>query len=147
MQAFECKGFIGDFFDVLHMKSPLPGHIADACVAHFGATVRQEAVLSRYFGDLTLAHSADFAASLASLIAGPVKLVVLDLSALRTFCRNAAGHLVNFAANTQGRIDLRLYRPADVVMVPLRELELDHLFTIIKTEEELILALPDVPLE
>lgn len=129
------------------MKSPLPEHIEGACVALFGATTRQAAVLSRYFGDLTLAHAADFTQSLTSLIAGPVQLIVLDLSALRVFCRNAVGHLVNFAANTQGRIKFILYRPAETVLTPLKELQLDHLFTVVDTEEELILALPDVPLE
>lgn len=129
------------------MKSPLPEHIAGACVALFGATSRQEAVLSRYFGDLTLPHAADFKSSLASLISTPVRLVVLDLSAIKTFCANAAGHLVNFAANTQGRIHLVLFRPSPPVSSLLAQLHLDHIFTIIETEEELVLALPDVAME
>ena len=147
MQTLDHKEYIGDFLNVLHMKPPLPAHIEGACVAQFGATARQEAVLSRYFGDLSLAHAADFSQSLSTLITVSVKLVVLDFSALRSFCNNAVAHLVNFAANTQGRVHFILYHPSKAVITPLQESRLDHLFTIIDTEEDLILALPDIPLE
>jgi anti-anti-sigma factor len=147
MQTFLYTTYVGDFFDVLHMKSPLPEHIADACVAQFGSTARQEAVLSRYFGDLALAHAAAFAASLSSLISTPVKMVVLDLSELTSFCPNAAGHLVNFAANTRGRVSLVLFRPSGAVTRLLQQLGLEYIFRVIDTEDDLILALPDVAME
>ncbi len=144
MEPFVHKNFIGDFVDVLNMETPLREHIADACVARFGATAKQEAVLSRYFGDLGLAHVAEFSASLDSLLTGPVQMIVLDFSALHSFCRNAAAALVNFAATIHGMGKrLILFRPAQPVRKTLHALTLSHIFTIYDDEDELLLALPD----
>ena len=63
MEKLVHKTHIADFVDVLHMPSPLQqkGGAEGTCVTHFGATRRQEAVISRYFGDLTLDTVAEFA--------------------------------------------------------------------------------------
>ncbi len=144
MEPFVHTSFIGDFVDVLNMKTPLRSDVANACVAQFGATARQEAVLSRYFGDLGLDHVAEFAASLDSLLTGSVQLVVLDFSSLNSFCRNAVAALVNFAASVHGRDKrLVLFRPGPELRRALDALALSHMFTVLDNEEELLLALPD----
>ncbi len=144
MEPFVHNSYIGDFVDVLNMDTPIREHIADACVARFGATAKQEAVLSRYFGDLGLEHVAEFSASLESLLTGSVQLIVLDFSALRSFCRNGAAALIHFAAGVHGmRKRLVLYRPSQEMRMTLRTLMVEHIFTIYVDEDELLLALPD----
>ncbi len=150
MEKLVHKTHIADFVDVLHMPSPLQqkGGAEGTCVTHFGATRRQEAVISRYFGDLTLDTVAEFAFSLESLRSGPVKLIVLDFSELHTCCRNAITHLVNFAASFQdSRARLILYRPSRALAGQLDDLGLSPLFTILTNEDDLILALPDFDAE
>ena len=144
MHPFSYKEVIGDFFDVLEQKSPLPTHISGVCVSLFGATAKQDAVVVRFFGDLTLQQSAEFAASLDALLSGPVRLVVLDFSGITSFCPNAAGVLVNFAAGVQCRKkQLILYTPGKIVTTTLEQLNIAHLFPIITAEDELLLAIPD----
>ena len=144
MYPFIHKEFIGDFFDILEQKSPLASHISGVCTSLFGATTNQEAVVSRFFGDLALPHSSEFAASLDSLLSGPVRLVVLDFSGVTSFCRNAAGALVNFAASVQCRKkQLVLYSPGKAVLETLEQLNIRYLFAIMTTENELLLAIPD----
>ena len=144
MEPFTHSSFIGDFLDVLSMKSPLTPHDDGVCVSHFGATTNQEAVLSRYFGDLTLDQTPDFAASLDSLLSAAVRLVVLDFSALSSICPNGVAALVNFTAGVQGRgKKLILFRPGPALTQALDTLGLMYLFSVLHTEEELLLALPD----
>ncbi len=144
MEPFTHKSFIGDFLDVLSLGTPLAPHEDGVCVAHFGATVNQEAVLSRYFGDLTLDQTPDFVFSLNSLLSESIRLVVLDFSSLRIICPNAVAALVNFAAEVQGRGKrLILYRPGTALDHELETLGLAYLFSALHTEEELLLALPD----
>ena len=144
MEPFTHSSFIGDFLDVLSMNSPLTPDNDDVCVSHFGATTNQEAVLSRYFGDLTLNQTPDFAASLDSLLSAAVRLVVLDFSTISSICPNAVAALVNFTAGVQGRgKKLILFRPGPALRQALDSLGLMYLFSVLDSEEELLIALPD----
>ena len=143
MEPFVYKNVIGDFLDVLSMNSPLKAGSESACASLFGSTGNQEAVLSRYFGDLSLVHAQDFAASLDALLTSLVELIVLDFSGVISFCPNTAAALVNFATGVQGRGKaLALFKPSPATMDMLESLHLTHLFTILHDADDLLIALP-----
>jgi anti-anti-sigma factor len=118
-----------------------------SCLFVSGRTRKQEAALMICCGDFGIAQTPRLAVSLDSLLTGAVRLVVLDFSKTRVFSANAAAVLANFMAGVRGRgRECVIFKPSHVVRTMLQALDLDHLFTIQETEEELLLDLPDEPL-
>ena len=142
MQSFTHKKFFGTFFDVL--RSAIPEPPEGTVVSFSGSTARKDAVVSIITGDLDLERLPEFAGSLRDLLTSTVRLIVLDLSHVRTFCPNAASVLVNFVSFVEGGGKrLVLFRPGQAVRTSIESLNLMHLFEIQQTEEELLLSLPD----
>ena len=142
MKPFEYTNFIGDFFDVLHKEDcqDEKGEISFLV----GGTKRREAIISILSGNFDIAHVPALALSVNELVTSTVRLVVLDLSRVRVFCPNAVAVLVNLMDDVEGRGKrFILYRPSQIVRHAIETLGLSHLFDMLLTEEELLLALPD----
>lgn len=142
MKPFVHKTFIGNFFDVLHGAEK--NSVAEGSPFLLGGTKRRGAVIAILSGDLTLDRLPELASSLHALQTSLVKLIVLDMSRVTDLSPNAAGGLVNYLAGVEGRGKrLILFRPSPAVLDCLAGLDLTHLFQIQRTEEELLLDLPD----
>jgi len=141
VQPFIHNNRVSDIFTMLatpHKNS------REAFSVQTKTTGRQDMIVSVLAGKLSLEQIPEFAASLRKLLTGAVQVIVLDVSRVDEFSPNAASVLINFVSFVEGGDKrLILFRPSRCVQTVLNALHLTHLFTIQRTEDELLLEIPD----
>lgn len=112
-----------------------------ACRPFTGITAERDTVLSSFKGEIGVEGIDEFKNALNDLVTDRLHKLIIDLSAI-SLSRTALGTLVNFAASIYGRNKkLYLYAPSPQVRSSLAELELTSLFSVLETQEEILIAI------